>query len=220
METPRASFRKRPKWLAKRVALDRVSGHVRTLVGELGLSTVCRSARCPNASECFAQGTATFMILGEVCTRNCRFCAIKGGVPEAPDDSEPARVGEAVSRLGLEHAVVTSVTRDDLEDEGARQFTRTIRAIRDRSSATIEVLTPDFRGDREALREVIEAGPDIFNHNLETVRRLYGSVRPQADYERSLAVLRAAKEMNEAVVFAKSSPFPEEELLLEHIYAA
>lgn len=156
---------------------------------DLNLATVCQEARCPNRCECFARGTATFMILGRTCTRNCRFCAVKGGEPDEVDPDEPGRVAEAADRLGLRHVVVTSVTRDDLSDGGSGQFARTIRAVRDRCGATVEVLTPDFEGRAEDIDCVIEARPDIFNHNVETVPRLYDEVRPEADYRRSLDLL-------------------------------
>jgi lipoic acid synthetase len=166
------------------------------MLRDLGLHTVCQSAHCPNIGECFARGTATFMILGGVCTRSCRFCAVEGGRPAAPDPDEPARVAEATRRLGLRHVVVTSVTRDDLPDGGAGHWAATIRALRAAGGEglTVEVLTPDFGGDRAALAAVAEAGPAIFNHNVETVPRLYAEVRPEAVYGRSLAVLRGVSE--------------------------
>jgi len=140
------------------------------------------------------------MILGSTCTRNCSFCAVGTGAPEPVDNGEPERVAEAVRRLALAHAVVTSVTRDDLDGGGAAQFARTIRAIRRRTDATIEVLVPDFRGDTGAIRTVLDAGPDVFNHNIETVRRLYDALRPEADYDRSLALLRTARDIGRSVV--------------------
>ncbi len=146
--------------------------------------------------RCFARPTATFMILGSHCTRNCGFCSVVSGHPAPPDENEPDNVAAAAAELGLRYVVVTSVTRDDLADGGARHFSRTIEAIRLRlPSAKVEVLTPDFRGDRKALGTVLQARPDVFNHNVETIRRLYPSVRPAADYRRSLGVLRAAKDM-------------------------
>ncbi len=164
------------------------------IVRDLSLHTVCRSARCPNRHECWNRATATFMIMGDACTRNCLFCAVAGGVPDGPPDSdEPDRVAEAARRLGLRHVVVTSVTRDDLPDGGARFFARTIGALRSACpAATVEVLTPDFRGIPACVRIVLDAAPDVFNHNLETVRRLQGRIRPRADYERSLSVLKQA----------------------------
>jgi lipoyl synthase len=159
------------------------------------LNTVCVSARCPNKSECFGKKTATFLILGDICTRNCLFCSVKKKtVPILLDTEEPGRIAGLVKELGLEHVVITSVTRDDLVDGGASQFARTIQAIRTVApSAIIEVLTPDFKLDHKALDTVLEAQPDIFNHNVETVPRLYGRVRPEADYRRSLKVLEYCK---------------------------
>lgn len=158
------------------------------------LHTVCEEARCPNIFDCWNRRTATFMILGDVCTRACRFCAVTSGRPSELDLGEPLRVAESVAELGLKHAVITSVDRDDLKDGGAGIFARTIRAIRRRSpGTTIEVLTPDFQGDMDSVRTVVEAGPDIFNHNTETVPRLYSRIRPKAVYANSLALLRHVK---------------------------
>lgn len=159
-----------------------------------GLSTVCEEARCPNRGECFSKPTATFMILGSSCTRNCSFCAVEASGPKPIDSGEPERVALAVKEMGLNYVVITSVTRDDLEDGGAMHFARTVKAIRDHSDGVkIEVLTPDFRGDYKALKVVVDAMPDVFNHNVETVPRLYPYVRPQADYMRSLKVLSDAR---------------------------
>jgi len=185
-----------PRWLIpkapKRAELERLGG----MLGEMGLHTVCQSARCPNVGECFGRGTATFLILGDTCTRNCRFCAVKTGCPSEPDPEEPRRVAEAAAMLGLRHVVVTSVTRDDLADGGAGQFAATIRAVRElMPGARVEVLVPDFEGDRDALGEAMAAGPDVLNHNVETIQRLYPEVRPQADYARSLELLKRAGEM-------------------------
>ena len=171
---------------------------VRDLLERLQLQTVCQSAHCPNIGECFAHGTATFMVLGRVCTRRCRFCAVGHGRPEPVDSGEPARVAEAAVALGLRHVVVTSVTRDDLADEGSGQFAATIEAIGAASDATIEVLVPDFHGRVECLERVLAARPDVFNHNVETVPRLYPRVRPEADYRRSLGVLRYAHDHGDA----------------------
>ncbi|MEW6116614.1 MAG: lipoyl synthase [Nitrospirota bacterium] len=160
------------------------------------LSTVCEEARCPNRGYCFSKPTATFMILGDCCTRDCAFCAVATGAPSAVDAAEPERVAEAAHALGLKYVVITSVTRDDLPDGGAAHFAATITAVRSTLPDTkIEVLTPDFKGDEHALQTVLEARPDVFNHNIETVKRLYARVRPQADYERSLQVLQRAKEI-------------------------
>lgn len=183
-----------PSWLRKPetafVALHEIKRELR----RLALHTVCESARCPNIHECFHRGTATFMILGDMCTRGCGFCAIpKGRRPPPPDPQEPANVAELARRMNLRHVVVTSVNRDDLPDGGAAHFAATIRAIRGvLPQAAVEVLTPDFLGDLEALATVLEAGPDVFNHNVETVPRLYPRVRPQARYDRSLSVLAFA----------------------------
>lgn len=167
---------------------------------DLGLHTVCESAMCPNIGQCFGKRTATFMILGDVCTRACRFCAVTKGKPEPLDPTEPGKVAQAVRGLGLRHAVITSVTRDDLPDGGASAFAATIRAIHEQAPDTIvEVLIPDFRGSLEALRTVVEAAPQIINHNLETVPRLYPTVRPQAVYERSLQLLERVKQLDPAL---------------------
>lgn len=183
----------RPSWLTiPQPDLPAVE-RMQNLLGTQKLSTVCQSARCPNLGECFGRGTATFMILGSRCTRGCRFCAVEKGIPELPDPQEPERVALAARRLGLKYVVVTSVTRDDLADGGAGHFARTIQCIRrELRPASIEVLIPDFKGDGKALETVFQSGPDMLNHNIETVQRLYGSVRPQAEYRRSLKVLRSA----------------------------
>ena len=182
-------------WLRKRLPAPAATAAVRAVLDELSLATVCSSAHCPNQGECFARGTATFLLLGQVCTRRCRFCAIPGGVPAPVRADEPDAVAAAAARMALRHVVMTSVTRDDLPDGGAGQFAAAIRAVRRRCpAATIEVLTPDFRGDTAAVDVVLAAGADVFNHNVETVPRLYAAVRPQANYRRSLAVLaRAAR---------------------------
>ncbi len=196
METnPQKQARRRlPEWLKKSIPAGGQSASVLKLLDELDLPVVCVGAHCPNRAECFARGTATFMILGEKCTRNCRFCAVETvGEPSPLRADEPAAVAEAARRLDLRHVVITSVTRDDLQDGGAGHFARTIRAVRRVvPAATIEVLTPDFRGDGSSIEKVIAAGPDVFNHNVETVPRLYRPVRPQADFQRSLDVLTHA----------------------------
>jgi lipoic acid synthetase len=164
-----------------------------SLVAGLGLETVCESARCPNRSECWTRRTATFMVLGEVCTRPCGFCAVKRGRPEAVSADEPDRLAEACARLGLRHVVITSVTRDDLPDGGADHFRRCVLAVRARTGATVEVLTPDFEGDTAAVDSVLSAEPEVFNHNLETVARLQQHVRHKSQYAVSLKVLEHAK---------------------------
>jgi lipoyl synthase len=186
---------RRPEWLKIKVPLGTTFSEVRKLVDAQGLNTVCEDARCPNMAECWNRGTATFMILGDICTRSCGFCAVKTGRPLLLDSDEPRRVAEAVERMGLRHAVITSVNRDELKDGGAGIFAATIRAIRDRlPQCRIEVLTPDFQGKHDAIQTVIDARPDIFNHNVETVPRLYRRVRPQAKYQRSLDLLRMCHE--------------------------
>lgn len=189
-----------PPWLRKRVPPPGITRRVTALLCELDLTTVCQSARCPNISECFARGQATFMILGDVCTRNCAFCAVETGKPKPVDPGEPRRVAEAAHRLGLRHVVVTSVTRDDLPDGGAGHFARTVVAVRAACGATVELLVPDFRGRRRDAETVLDTGPEVFNHNVETVPRLYPEVRPQADYRRSLDVLAAAAAHSPATV--------------------
>jgi lipoyl synthase len=190
----------RPEWIKARAPSGDNFEEVMGLVTDLGLHTVCQSARCPNIGECWHERTATFLILGNICTRSCRFCAVQTGCPQPPDEREPERVAEAAVTLSLRHAVVTSVTRDDLADGGSGLFAETIRAIRRRlPECSVEVLIPDFQGDREALRTVVEARPDILNHNIETIPRLYDKVRPQAKYEMSLELLRRAKEMAAAM---------------------
>lgn len=161
---------------------------------------MCEEALCPNLGECFSRGTATFMILGNVCTRACRFCAVKHGEPDPPDPREPERIAVAANRLGLRHVVITSVTRDDLVDGGAAQFAATVQRIREHSSTcTVEVLIPDLQGSSDALAVVVAAGPDVLNHNVETVRRLQKTVRPQADYDRSLWVLQHSKALEPGI---------------------
>lgn len=193
-----------PVWLRKRVPASSEIEATWSILQSIGINTVCNSARCPNLGECFAHRTATFMILGDICTRNCSFCAVQGGKPEAVDPDEPRKVVEAALSLGLRHVVVTSVTRDDLADGGSAQFARTIEALRERlPEVVIEVLTPDFRGDMGAVQRVVEARPHIFNHNVETVPRLYASVRRAANYARSLEVLQWVKQAG-AGLYTKS----------------
>jgi lipoic acid synthetase len=187
---------RRPEWLKVRAPGGDDYHQVKGLLRTLGLHTVCEEAHCPNIGECFAQGTATFLILGDVCTRGCRFCAVAKGQPLALDQEEPERVARAVARLGLRHAVITSVTRDDLPDGGASIFAEVIRKIHAYlPGCSVEVLIPDFQGSAEALRLVLAAGPEVLNHNIETVPRLYPQVRPGAIYARSLELLRRAKDL-------------------------
>jgi len=183
-----------PRWLKKSVPTIEQTKTVRQVLAELDLNTVCRSAHCPNLGECFASGTATFLILGTNCTRTCSFCAVDKGNLLPIDIDEPQRIAQAVKRLGIQHVVITSVTRDDLVDGGAEQYVATIQAIRQSNpESTIEILVPDFLGSESAIKKVLTATPDIFNHNLETVERLYFTVRPQASYHRSLKILAFAK---------------------------
>lgn len=194
LPSARPSRLARPEWLKVRLSSTGEFDAVAAMMRRLSLVTVCEEARCPNIHECWArERTATFMLMGDVCTRHCGFCAVGKGKPGALDPGEPARVAEAVAELGLAHAVVTSVNRDDLDDGGAAHFAGTIRAIRDRNpGCAVEVLIPDFRGDAAALDAVLDAGPDVLNHNIETVPRLYRRVRPDADYEQSLELLARA----------------------------
>jgi lipoic acid synthetase len=182
-----------PAWLKRPLPRGNENFFTDHLLRELRLETVCENARCPNRPECYSRRTATFMILGNVCTRPCGFCSVPRGTPEALEDDEPARVAEAAQRLGLRHVVITSVTRDDLPDGGADHFYRCILAVRARTGAVVEVLTPDFLGDRAAIDHVLEARPEVYNHNLETVPRLYKKVRGRADYQRSLDLLAHVK---------------------------
>ena len=195
---------KRPEWLRVRLPGGENYAELKGIMRGLELHTVCEEARCPNIGECWNARTATFMILGDTCTRACGFCAVKTGRPGVLDLGEPARVADAVERMGLKHAVITSVNRDELEDGGASIFAGTIRQIRKRIPACgIEVLIPDFMGDEAALTAVMRARPDILNHNIETVPRLYPQVRPKGRYQRSLELLRRAKRID-ATVFSKS----------------
>ncbi len=188
----------RPGWLDKKIDFRAMHTTEQKLRG-LALHTVCNQARCPNISECFSRGTATFLILGEVCTRNCSFCGVKHGTPFPADTEEPARVAEAVRRMGISHAVITSVTRDDLPDGGAGSFISVINELKNISrDVTVEVLVPDFRGSEASISAVLDAGPDIFGHNLETVPSLY-SARGNCNYQQSLKVLDVAKNHSRTV---------------------
>ncbi|KAF0208519.1 MAG: lipoic acid [Actinobacteria bacterium] len=186
-----------PEWMKRPIAREGSYDNVKQLMDRLELHTVCQSAKCPNQGECFASGTATFLIMGDACTRGCRFCAVETRVPGPLDPDEPARLAEAVLVLRIKHAVITTVTRDDLPDGGAAHFVAVIEAVRDASPGTrIEVLTSDFGGNLESVDTVAAALPDVFNHNIETVPRLYESVRPGAEYARSLRVLARVKEQH------------------------
>jgi lipoic acid synthetase len=185
---------KKPPWLKKRLPPIQDLIKVKSILEETALHTVCEEARCPNLGDCFSNGTATILILGEICTRNCGFCAVQHGLPVTLDEAEPERVAQAVKRMGLRYVVITSVTRDDLPDGGASHFAKTIQAIRalDRE-IKVEVLIPDFKGDLSSLMTVLEESPDVLNHNIEAILRLYPRVRPQADYIRSLDLLKRSK---------------------------
>ena len=187
----------RPDWLRVKLPGGEKYNRLRDILRTANLHTVCEEAVCPNIGECFGQGVATFLILGDVCTRRCNFCAVGKGKPAVPDEEEPEKIARAVEQIGLRHVVITSVTRDDLPDGGANHYAKTIKTIRMQNPAcTIEVLIPDFKGSENALEIVLYEMPHILNHNLETVPRLYTDVRPGADYERSLSLLEKAKEIN------------------------
>jgi len=189
------TIRRKPAWLrTNRLAVGPEASRILNIIRSRGLHTVCTSASCPNKGTCFAEGTATFLILGPTCTRGCAFCDVDRGVPHPPDPNEPARVAEAAAAMDLRFVVITSVCRDDLPDEGADMFTRTIRAVRARlPEAGIEVLVPDFSGRETLLGQVLAADPNVFNHNIETVERLTPRIRVRAEYRRSLGVLASAK---------------------------
>lgn len=190
-----------PPWFKQKLPDPAELRSLERLLREKQLHTVCESALCPNLGQCFSRKTATFMILGDTCTRRCRFCAVKKGIPGAPDVEEPSHIREAVITLGLRYVVITSVTRDDLADGGASQFVRTVEALHqeDRGIGT-EILIPDFQGSVEALGAVVRSGPNVVNHNVETAPRLYNKVRPQADYARSVRLLSAVKELDPNIV--------------------
>ena len=199
--TPVSTRKPKPKWLKKRLPSGPEYERIRRLVGDTNLHTVCREARCPNQFECYGKGTATFMIMGDRCTRNCRFCAVQHGSLEPLDPDEPGRIGEAVAEMKLDYAVLTSVTRDDLTDGGASHFVATIEAIRARCPTTlVEVLIPDLQGNESALELICRSRPAVLNHNIETVAALYPVVRPQAEYDRSLHLLQKAREFSASLV--------------------
>ena len=198
MATPAARL---PEWARKGSPLAPGARALRVLLREEKLSTVCEEARCPNLGECFSRGTATFMLLGDRCTRRCGYCSVTTARPLPPDPGEPARVAEAAARLRLRYVVLTAVARDDLEDGGASHFAKTVRAVRGRlPGARVEVLTPDFKGDPEALATVLAAEPEVFNHNIETVPRLFPRLRAQGDYRLSLDLLAEARRIRPAQV--------------------
>ncbi len=195
----------RPEWLRIRVPGDLAQLPVSRLMHDLGLNTVCQEARCPNIFECWSAGTATFMVLGDICTRRCTFCAVGKGKPLAADPDEPRRVAEAVEKMGVKHAVITMVNRDDMPDGGADHVANTVLMVRGRTGAAVEVLISDLEGNRDALRVVIESRPEVLAHNIETVPRLYAQVRPVAKYKRSLEFLRWAHEERSVGMLTKSS---------------
>src|SRR5213592_2690310 len=204
-ETPGSARPRLPAWLRTSLPRTNSFAHTRGLLEELKLHTVCESAKCPNHWECWSKGTATFMIAGDRCTRACRFCAVATAKPFALEADEPARVAEATRRMGLNHVVITAVARDDLPDGGAEHFRRTIEAVRALNHGiVIEALTPDFNDRDESIDAVLFAGPHIFNHNLETVRRLTPSVRHRATYDRSLRVLGKVKARGGESIYTKS----------------
>ncbi len=191
----------KPPWLKKRIMLGPNIQKVSALLRETRLHTVCQEAHCPNLPECFSRRTATFMIMGNVCTRNCRFCAVNHGAPALLDEEEPRRVASAAQELGLRYVVITSVTRDDLEDGGAMHFANTVGAIKEHQPGTlVELLVPDFLGNPSSLDMLLSIPPDVINHNLETVPRLYPPVRPQADYRRSLDLLQRIRSRNPSIL--------------------
>ncbi|MCW6109504.1 lipoyl synthase [Clostridium sporogenes] len=194
-------YKRKPEWLKIKFQFGDSTKKINALKRSLGLNTVCDEANCPNRLECHNKGTATFMILGSVCTRTCRFCNVKTGKAQCVDKEEPLHVAQAVKELGLKHAVITSVTRDDLEDGGASQFAEVIRAIRKLTpNTTIEVLIPDLKGNWEALKVILDEKPEILNHNIETISGLYKKVRPEAIYTRSLELLRKVKEIDKSIL--------------------
>lgn len=198
-------FQRLPAWLRQEIPDAQKVLPMKRLLRQAGLATVCESALCPNLGRCWGAGVATLMILGDICTRSCRFCAVKAGVPAPADSQEPEHTAFVVEKLNLRYVVVTSVARDDLPDEGSGQFAQTIAAVRRRMPQTkIDVLIPDFSNKKEHLQEIVRASPDVISHNLETVRRLSPGIRPQADYDRSLAVLKNFKEMAPSIL-TKSS---------------
>jgi lipoyl synthase len=201
LDTPLPSRGRLPGWLKRELPRGNGNFFTQTLLDDLRLETVCENARCPNRPECWSRRTATFMILGNICTRPCGFCSVPKGEPLHVEEDEPARVAEAAARLGLKHVVITSVTRDDLPDGGASHFAACVRAVRTRlPDVAVEVLTPDFLGDAAAIDCVIDARPEVFNHNIETVPRLYRLARGRAEYRRSLELLDRVKKTDPAIV--------------------
>lgn len=190
-----------PHWFKKRVPDYRIMAEMEGLMGDLHLHTICESAHCPNQGDCFFNRTATFLILGDVCTRNCTFCAVTKGIPLPVDQDEPAHIAEAVTRMGLRHVVITSVTRDDLPDGGAAHYAKVVAGLKERNKEiTVEVLIPDFQGSLESVKAVVDARPEVINHNMETIPRLYPEVRPLADFQHSLGLFREIKEFDPRII--------------------
>ncbi|HEC82200.1 MAG TPA: lipoyl synthase [Thermoplasmatales archaeon] len=190
-----------PEWLKVRIAGGENYVKIKTLLRKAKLHTICEEARCPNIAECFGKGTATFLILGDICTRSCRYCNVKHGEPLPLNPQEPREVAESVKALGLRYAVITSVTRDDLPDGGATVFYETVKEIKKiNKNCRVEVLIPDFKGSKESLKKIVDAGPDVINHNIEVVKELFPEIRPQGDYKRSLSVLKTIKELNSTIL--------------------
>ena len=215
----------KPAWLRRKLPTGGNYEQMRRMINREQLHTVCQEANCPNQFECFSAHTATFLIMGRTCTRNCRFCNIDGGKPEPLDPDEPQRVAEAAARMKLDYVVVTSVTRDDLPDGGAAHFVATIGALQAKiHGVRVEVLIPDFQGRRQALQTVLAAKPDVLNHNMETVQRLYASVRPKADYARSLELLARVKRLapsipaKSGIMLGLGETEQEIQSVLAHIY--
>jgi len=191
----------KPPWLKFHIKTTPEMGKVRRILRDLNLYTVCWEAKCPNRGKCYSEGTATFMIMGNICTRNCRFCSVKSGIPHPLDPTEPSRVAMAAKLMGLDYVVITSVTRDDLPDGGAQHFAKVVQAILSEiPNAMVEVLIPDFKGNEESLKRVLHSGIVVLNHNVEVPKRLQNTIRPGASYERSLGILRKAKEIHPAIV--------------------
>ena len=190
-----------PPHIRKKLVITSQNRTVEELLESLHLNTVCQSARCPNRNECFSRGTATFMIMGDICTRGCRFCAVSTGAPSPLDHEEPERVALAATELSLKHVVITSVTRDDLNDGGAEHYRKTVLAVKGKlPHSTVEVLIPDFRGLNEGVKTALSSEPDVLNHNIETIERLYPDVRPEADYQQSLKILSNAKKISPDII--------------------
>lgn len=194
-------MKRKPEWLRVKIGNAKNIKKVNTLLDTLELNTVCQEANCPNRLECFNKNTATFMILGSICSRNCNFCDVQHGVPQTVNPEEPMKIANAVKTLSLKHAVITSVTRDDLDDGGAKHFRDVVQAIRkENPSVKIELLIPDLQGDLDNLKTILGASPDIINHNVETIERLYEAIRPQADYMQSLRLIKNVKKINPSVI--------------------